>query len=814
MFKRLLSFFMVALFVCLSFPIGSALAEEIMAVEDDYKYYTRGIVDGGIYKIKNKQTGLYMTLENSSTAVSTRIVLESQNQNDNQHFYVKYLGTNQYTFEPYSSNDVKLSVASAYDGQAVVIDTKNTETINQRFRITALNSNYHSISTGASQFEAVLTASQDSTGKWQATQKDKNSVTTENQQWLFEKTNDTVHDHYTTYYIRDIASGLYLTVGRTVTGSDMYFQSFTGDETQRFKKYNITEETQDYYYYVPMAKTDMAVEMDGSAILTSFDQNKKQKIAEIYDEESQGYKVYSLPKYAKKYLHKGAETDAGSNVFKATTNLFIQLTSAFSFETAQFATPFIGSLSEETIVTKTSTNYGQKNVYTFIPKLPGDYNFVVRNSVGNNGISVYNKNGRNVLGTATNQTNGVIYKVRLQKDELYYLYVGDFSMLGNSFSLYCKKDLTVYIHGMNTRDYESGSCSDRRGSCAVPCYDNLNGYDFYDPVINTAADMTADFVLSVDPTTGIMPLQAPIYVFRGHGDPKYAIYYNGNGSSAGTKTNLYADDIYWFDGNEVITNMSACQFAAWVGCKTAQGENTIAEAAWRAGATCSLGFTKPIGRDAANRFTIRLFEQINQGKTIAQSVANARSGVQFVGAGLNSARFFGDTSLVLKPTMGLDTRNTISYQIRQVDSRMLAGYTLKYESADGITKRYVKMIDGFETNDYIDVYYQNGVAYDYYKSKTTYNAASLFAIKEAGRCFEQKSTFSVPEFTVQDGIRFTNVSKIVEQDFIYTYNGEIVPLRFYSTTYSNSAGEECLEIYVFNMKTQKLVPEDVMYDYD
>ena len=37
------------------------------ASTSDYKYYTHGIVDGGIYKIKNVSTGLYINVSSNSS---------------------------------------------------------------------------------------------------------------------------------------------------------------------------------------------------------------------------------------------------------------------------------------------------------------------------------------------------------------------------------------------------------------------------------------------------------------------------------------------------------------------------------------------------------------------------------------------------------------------------------------------------------------------------------------------------------------------------------------------------------------------------
>lgn len=99
--KRILNLILSSLL--LPFVISLNVKVSANEWEQDYKYYTNGIVDGGAYRIKNVETGLYMTLQNDLATNGTKIILSSSTASTNQMFYVNYLGNNRYTFNIYNS---------------------------------------------------------------------------------------------------------------------------------------------------------------------------------------------------------------------------------------------------------------------------------------------------------------------------------------------------------------------------------------------------------------------------------------------------------------------------------------------------------------------------------------------------------------------------------------------------------------------------------------------------------------------------------------------------------------------------------------
>lgn len=808
--KRILNLILSSLL--LPFVISLNVKVSANEWEQDYKYYTNGIVDGGAYRIKNVETGLYMTLQNDLATNGTKIILSSSTSSTNQMFYVNYLGNNRYTFNIYNSETLMFSVSSSANATDLTISTKNTNVTYQRFKIYAVNSSEYNISTNVSSYSSGLYACYDETNGWHVEQNNSLNLTTNQLKWTFEKVDDRARDKYTAYYLRDSSTNLYLTVIGTTNGSQLSLTKFTGGENQRFKKYLLNDEDGFGYYYVPMIKTDMAVELSTSTILDVFEQNTPQKFTETAD-TSGCFKLSASVDGVTKYISKGNTYTYNLNTaYYLSTTTSISLAINFEFETAHFETPFIYNFNLETSVGRTLTSYSEKHIYIIKPTISGDYNFFIKRTSGSPGLSVYDQNDLWLPGTVTNYTDGQRYKVNLEKDKIYYIIVADYNSAGSSYTFYCKKDLLVYIHGMNTSETD-GANADRRQNAAEPSKDLLNGYNYYDPIINTEADMTNIFVKNIDSTTGIVPLRAPIYVFTGHGASNRVAYSTGTDSSSGSTTRLYSDDFYDFSTDTIIYDMADNLFSAWVSCQTAQGTNNFAEAVHKAGSKCSLGFRNETNIKMSNKFIVNLFEEIEAGYSIADAVDRANSGISFWGTGLNTAEFYGDSTQVLKPSIpSLYSNMTLSTNTFENLSNILDDYTFMYENTRGTVKRYVKIINGYETDDYIDVYYSNGNIKGYYKSKNTYTESAMLSTASFENLFKEVDNYSIRSEIYADGKIYDKILSTETYDYIYTYNGETIPIRIYSITYINSEGYKYSDLKIVNLSSKSEISEDILYE--
>lgn len=780
--------------------------------EQDYKYYTNGIVDGGAYRIKNVETGLYMTLQNNSETNGTKIVLSNSSSSTSQMFYVNYLGDNRYTFNIYNSESLMFNMSSSSNGTDLAIATKNTNVTYQRFRIYSINSSEYNICTNVSSYSSGLYASYDEVYGWHVEQKNSLNLTANQMKWTFEKVDDRARDKYTAYYLKDSSTNLYLTVTGTTSGSQLSLTKFTGGENQRFKKYLLNDGNGFGYYYVPMIKTDMAIELSTLTILDIFEQNTPQKFAESSDSAG-NYKLSASVNGVTRYISKGnAYTYNGTNAYYLSTTTNSVLAVNFVFETAYKETPFIYNFNLEISIGRTLTNYSDKHIYMIKPTISGDYNFFIKRSSGSAELSVYNQNDVWMPGIVTNYTDGQRYKVTLERDKIYYIVVADYNSAGSSYTFYCKKDLLVYIHGMNT-SVTDGANADRRQNAAEPSKDLLNGYNYYDPIINTEADMTVNFIRNVDSTTGVAPLRAPIYVYTGHGNSSSVEYITGTDTSVGTSSSLNESHFYNFSTNTIYYDMSDNLFSAWVSCNTAQGTNNFAEAVHKAGSKCSLGFRNETNIKMSNKFIINLFEEIEAGYSIADAVDRANSGISFWGTGLNTAEFYGDSTQILKPSIpSLYSNMTLGTNTFENLSSILDDYTFMYENTRGTVKRYVKIINGYETDDYIDVYYTNGNIKGYYKSKNTYTESAMLSTASFENLFKEVDNYSIRSEIYADGKIYDKILSTETYDYIYTYNGETIPIRIYSITYINSEGYKYSDLKIVNLSSKSEISEDILYE--
>ncbi len=803
--KKIFNLLLCLLLFAFTVSINSKISAN--EFEQDYKYYTTGIVDGGAYRIKNNETGLYMTVDNDEN----KIVLSNLLSNENQMFYVNYLGDNRYTFNLYNSKNVMFHMSIPVDGTDLTTKTINNSVTFQRFRIVAINSTEYNIYTNISSYNSALCAGYDSTNEWHVEQYSSSKLETSQMKWTFEKVDDRAMDKYTAYYLKDSLTNKYLTVSGTSNGAQLSLKNFIGDESQRFKKYFLNDGNGFGYYYVPMIKTDMAIELSTITMLDVFDKNSFQKFTETSNSFGY-YKLSAVVDGTTKYISKGSSyTYDSDTAYYLTTTTSSSSAINFAFEIAYHETPFIYNLNLETSMGRTLKSYSEKHVYTIKPTISGDYNFFIKRTSGSPGLSVYDQNDLWMPGTVINYTNGQRYKVNLERDKIYYVIVADYNSIGSSYTFYCRKDLLVYIHGMNT-SYVDGSDFNSRADAAIPSRDKLNSYDYYDPIINTEADMTSTFVKNVDPTTGIIPLQSPIYVVTGHGASNRVAYSTGTDSPSGNITRLFDSDLYNFSTNKVVFDMSNNLFSAWVACETAKGSNTITEAAQKAGSRCSLGFEDSIGAKASNRFIVNLFEEIENGYSISNAVDRAHSGISFWFSGLGSAKFYGDSSLVLKPTIP-PIYSSMSTQMKNelMDTFNLLEYTFMYENNRGTLKRYVKIIGGYETDDYIDVYYEDNKIIGYYKSKQVYNNIDIDTTNFV-ESFKEEDNFKLSSKVVDNGILYDKIITTKTYEQLYTYNGSLIPVRFYVTTYINDDGQKYIDINVVNVEKKVQISEDIIYE--
>lgn len=96
---------------------------------------------------------------------------------------------------------------------------------------------------------------------------------------------------------------------------------------------------------------------------------------------------------------------------------------------------------------------------------------------------------------------------------------------------------------------------------------------------------------------------ARFFVYRGHGDS------NSDGTSISNGTGFFCStEIYDYDAETPILDMSSCEVALFVGCKTGDhATQSLPDAAIKAGADCAIGFTTTIYCSDANMWLEEFF---------------------------------------------------------------------------------------------------------------------------------------------------------------------------------------------------------------
>lgn len=142
-----------------------------------------------------------------------------------------------------------------------------------------------------------------------------------------------------------------------------------------------------------------------------------------------------------------------------------------------------------------------------------------------------------------------------------------------------------------------------------------------------------------------------LFISRTHGlNPEKHNGQTGIEINSTNRSILYMFDLYDFSSSTVKCDLSYLKICTFVGCLTAAGDTSIAKAANRAGANASVGFTKSIGCDYANKWSCTYAKNISSYKTVSEACYNALHNgwyVLNVTNNLNSYKIFGNESMTL-----------------------------------------------------------------------------------------------------------------------------------------------------------------------
>lgn len=777
-------------------------------------YFTNGIADGGIYYIINKRTGKYLDVQNAETADGTKLWTYEGNQSNAQKFKINYLGQETYELVPQVSSKV-VQISNENEDCNTIISKKNKGDKKQEFRIKAINSNTYRIYSNENNYVLAVSHTKIFGGFYKDNSYvvSKNYIFLENSakdfaEWEIVSTGELEHSIYTRYYIKNVNTGLFLEVQDNGIENNtlVYATGFTSLENQQWNRYYDTQTNK--FILKAGHRTDMVLDSYNNQLAIyndNFPQDQRYDFQYVGTNQMNGngqYYIKTSTSFYERYLSIG-NYDENTSKYKV-------ISSPVSDLWELIMVPHKGSkkslIHQNITHSQIVESYGDEHILTFIPNESGIYEFNLNYLNSSNIIiEVYDLNMTNVsLGKTYAKENGQKNICYLEEGKIYYAYI--YNLLQHSEKAYTIKvslSTIIYLHGMNTylSDNRNNPPDDRRLYCTEQIEDYLISKNGYAPILNSPSNMTSNFVMQIDPLTNIIPLTAPMYVFRGHGSATSVAYHTGTSYEVGKTT-------YLRNYNISNLNLYGGGFVAWIGCSTA-GETTsnygnMPKVTVNAGAEVSLGFKESIYTNDANTYGIELVKYIVDGYSIREAVQQVSSKYAEI-TGLKSFIIEGNGDYKLKPNQV--KRNFIQKNIPKnlLNTILEDGYIL--ESIDSNqTQRYTKMINGMLTGDYYELYYDDGLLVDYYKSPIN--------ISESEKCIIN-NIYSFPKYNAK--MIFDNPQKYdkIISDKVFDYLIKIddtwTPVRFYQIVYKNDIGYQQMDLYGINMINGEYVSTNYLY---
>ncbi len=135
----------------------------------------------------------------------------------------------------------------------------------------------------------------------------------------------------------------------------------------------------------------------------------------------------------------------------------------------------------------------------------------------------------------------------------------------------------------------------------------------------------------------------------------------------------------------------------------------------------------------------------------------------------------------------------------------LSDYVLESVASNGL-KRYVKYINGYPTNDYYDILFDEAGNVTYRYDSQSSSAKSVIS------AFSSSYSILPSKVYIEDNMIFTSINKSNTYDYIVYYEDNYIPVRFVVTEYSNNQGFKTLDIKAINMVTKRILPEDILWE--
>lgn len=701
------------LLLCSALPVFASTEEECADFSSTFHRhsYDNGIVDGGIYSLRNVSSGWYLDVDNAWTASGTNVSTYTYHGGSNQRFQFLYLGKGLYEIKPVYV-DLRLHIS----GDNAVVQTKNRSTA-QRFKLQLVGSRTAVILSESSGYTKALGIS--GANAQQVTYSRLSNKSTA--QWVLEYADTGPASVYETFHIRNVNRNLYLDVYNESTAVGATVHGYLG-LAQANQEWKMVPHPSGGYSLKPVIRSDMALSYIGTYLTIQNDNsNTAQQQFYIYEagtEASTGRKLYRI----------GLPTAEGTKYLTlktqpsyATVHYYVEwtldATDLWAFEAVVSDAKDPRPLTLNTSLSgSVASSYNELVYYTYKPQITS------RHKIEFEGSLCFPETPISAKGSGLQRRytyNGLdVFDVLLEAGVVYYIPIRFASAAGGSYGAFSLRvrQLTFTGHSAYHESYDI----DQGVSSLRALVEGINFH--FTQRSNASAEMAQSATNSL---TGLRDFNSEIFLYFGHGSPGYACY----------------DGTEWFDARD-LPDMSNCELAIWGACKSdVQGPNLAAlhsETLDRDAKTI-ITWGDNINVYHIQSYVQKLLVGITSGKSVYAASQYALATGDFASteaiatsihlAGINLYHVIFPHPATNMATSAIGSIDTTNASIQQVWNR--SEYELVVENASIGVKLYSRMVNGIASDDYfVEFYDQNGNLTEIQKSEHTMQDSDIAVATE------------------------------------------------------------------------------------
>ncbi len=712
----------------------------------DMHEYHEGIVDGGIYCIRNLGNGDYMDVDNALTAAGTMLSTYTYHAGPNQQFRLEYMGDDTYRMIPINAPNMYINQPLSAEGSPVSLSPDYVQE-NGAFRLKRYGENVYAIYVAVSNYQNVLCI--DSTAAPRVLHRNFDNLSTAQQPyalWALERYG-TQYESYDTFYIRSATHNLYLNSDPNIIAARV--APFTGTDAQQWKQ---TVATTDSYYFSPLNTVYRHLNIKGGSVTLRIsgqvqDLTHRQFLIENATVDASGNLNCNIAAYLggqKMYLNVGNYLLDDPTVHGVLFSNKAEGNDVWVFERVTTTSRDPKELIHNQWLADGGTvNRGTTKWYSFAVDKNARYKIELsgsnvtigtvegllpvteldRDTANNKMVEVFLNDS---VASITGEDTYTIYRIPI-------VYTGATSNANTAFNYsLCVQQSPMSIH--------LGSMYEGDDIPASGLYGAWGHIESLGYSIDTKSLISASEALeATHAVTGISDFQSDIFIYNGHGE----------------KGSLEYDLVDPLDVNN-LPNMEGCKLAIWAACESAKNKllvNFVSKSIAQ-GADAAIGWSKTIdvedtrlfmksffgalaagdSIDEAQRYALSLpaccctneddYEAVKYTCNCAQSditcpCENSYSHYNYIYGILDSLVIQGNVDVVLLPASGTAAAMTASLETTEMQSQVMfdkSAYTLMLENTSTGAKLYSKLMNGIPTDDIYIEYYKNGVLVDTYKS--------------------------------------------------------------------------------------------------